>query len=78
MEKEWPSHKWTSDETNVFCEILADPVNFFMETLERGALKMHSAVFIFKLFIDIFQRHCSVKHAGKLVTHGKTVSVAKT
>ena len=26
----------------------------------------------------IFQRYCSVKHAGQLVTHGKTVSGAKT
>ena len=32
MEKEWPSHKRTSDETNLFCEILADPMNNFMET----------------------------------------------
>ena len=31
------------DETILFCEILADPVNNFMETLERGALKKHSA-----------------------------------
>ena len=44
MEKEQPSQKWTSDETNIFCEILADPVSNFMETLERGALKRHSAV----------------------------------
>ena len=32
MEKERPSHKTTSDETNLFCEILADPVNNFMGT----------------------------------------------
>ena len=44
MEKERPSHKLTSDETNFFCEVLADPVDNFMETLERGALKKHSAV----------------------------------
>ena len=30
-----PSHKWDSDETNLFCEILADPVNNFMENLKR-------------------------------------------
>ena len=33
MEKEWTSYKWTSDETNLFCEILADLLNNFMETL---------------------------------------------
>ena len=46
MKKERPSHKWTHDETNLFCEILADPVNSFMKALERerGALKKHSAV----------------------------------
>ena len=43
MEKERPCHKWTSDGTNHFCEILADPVKYSMETLERGALKRHSA-----------------------------------
>ena len=43
MEKQWPSLNWTSDETNLFCEIFADPVKYFMETLERGALKRHSA-----------------------------------
>ena len=39
MEKVRPSHKWTSDETNLFCKILADLVNNFKENLERGALK---------------------------------------
>ena len=36
MKKERPSHKRTSDETNLFCEILADPMNNFMETSQRG------------------------------------------
>ena len=44
MEKERSSHKWTSDESNLFCEILTDPGNNFVENLERGALKKHSAV----------------------------------
>ena len=39
MEKEHPSRKCTSDETKPFCKILADPVNNFMETLEKRALK---------------------------------------
>ena len=36
-----PSHKWDSDETDLFCEILADPVNNFMENLksEREVLE---------------------------------------
>ena len=34
MEKEWPSHKWTSD----------DPVRSFMETLKKRALERYSAV----------------------------------
>ena len=33
MEKERPSHKWTSDDTIFFCEILADLVNNFMGTI---------------------------------------------
>ena len=33
MKKEQKSHKWTSDDTNLFCEILADLVNNFTETL---------------------------------------------
>ena len=45
MEKEQTSRKWTSHEANLFCEILADLVNNnFIETLQRGALKRHSAV----------------------------------
>ena len=44
MEKERPFHKWTFHETNLFCEILADLVNNFMETLKRGTLKRHSVV----------------------------------
>ena len=43
MEKERPSHKWASDETNLSCEILADPVNSFMKTWERGAKKVFSS-----------------------------------
>ena len=39
MGKERPSHKWTSDETNFFSEILADPVYNFMKTSGRGVLK---------------------------------------
>ena len=41
MEKEQSSRKWTSDKTNLFCDILADLVNNFMETLEKRALKNH-------------------------------------
>ena len=39
----WLSRKWTSDVTNLFFEILADPVNNFMETSEKRAFKKHPA-----------------------------------
>ena len=39
MKKEQSSHKWTSDETNLFCENLADPMNSFVEKLEKRALE---------------------------------------
>ena len=39
MDTEQLSPKWKSDKTNLFCEILADPVNNFMETLEKRSLK---------------------------------------
>ena len=33
------SRNWTKAETNLFCEILVDPINNFMQTLEQKALK---------------------------------------
>ena len=42
METEWTPRKWTSDETNLFCEILAYPVNSFMETSEKRVFKNKS------------------------------------
>ena len=42
METEWTPRKWTSDEANLFCEILADPVNSFMETSEKRVFKNKS------------------------------------
>ena len=38
MEKDQPSLS-TSEETNLFCEILVDPMKNFMATLEKRALK---------------------------------------
>ena len=35
MEKEQLPHKWASDKANLFCEILVDSVNNFMENLKR-------------------------------------------
>ena len=44
MEKERPSHKWTSNETNLSCEILADPVKNVMKKFrEKGAKKAFSS-----------------------------------
>ena len=42
METERTPRKWTSDETNLFCEILAYPVNSFMETSEKRMFKNKS------------------------------------
>ena len=42
METEWTPRKWTSDETNLFSEILAYPVNSFMETSEKRVFKNKS------------------------------------
>ena len=44
MEKKRPSHQWTSGETNLFSQILADPENNFMVTLKKSALKKHPIV----------------------------------
>ena len=37
------SRNWTKAETNLFCEILVDQINNFMQTLEQKALKKTSA-----------------------------------
>ena len=50
MEKERTSHKQTPHETNFFCEVLADLVNNFTGTLQRGALKRYS---VGKYFIPL-------------------------
>ena len=44
MEKERPFHTWASDETNLFYDILVDPMNNFMDNLSREELKKHSVV----------------------------------
>ena len=44
MEKKRRSRKLTSDEVNLFCEILADPENNFVETLQKSPLKKHPTV----------------------------------
>ena len=55
MEKERPSHNWISDETNIFCEILADPVNNFVETLGWWALKKAFSSKVFDSIIAEFK-----------------------
>ena len=63
MEKDRSSRKWTSDETNLFCEILADPENNFMETLEKTALKKHPTVkYLITLLLNL-KKAC--QHKGK-------------
>ena len=66
MEKERPSHKWTSDNINLFCEILADLGNNFMETLQKGALKRHSAVkYLIPLLLNLKKIFSSKKKNQK-------------
>ena len=36
------SKNWTSGETKLFCEMLLDPLNNFMVTIEKTALKKAS------------------------------------
>ena len=62
MEKERASHKWTSNETNLSCEILADPVKNVMENLERRALKRHSAAkYLIPLLLNLKKMFSSKK-----------------
>ena len=42
MQKEQPSPQWTFDKTNLFCEVLDNPVNNFMKTLKKQILKRSS------------------------------------
>ena len=55
MEKEQLPRKWTSDKTNLFCEILADPVNNFKEMLEKRALKKSSTREVFDSIVVEFK-----------------------
>ena len=54
MEKEQPS-LWPSDQTNPFGEILANPMNTFIETLENRALQKLSTGEVFDSIIVEFQ-----------------------
>ena len=42
MQKEQPSPQWTFDKTNLFCDVLDNPVNNFMKTLKKQILKKSS------------------------------------
>ena len=54
MEKEPPSHKWTSNETNLFCNILPDPVkNFYVNYRERGAKKYSAVKYLIPLLLNL-------------------------
>ena len=49
------SRNWTSEETNLFCEILVNPSNNFMETLEKKALKKASTTEVFECIAQEFK-----------------------
>ena len=62
MEKERPSHKWTSVDTNFFREILADLVNNFTGILYIRALKRHSVVkYLIPLLLNLKEIFSSKK-----------------
>ena len=44
MDKEQPYRKWNSDETNLFCEILADTVNNFIELKKSFTRKLFNSI----------------------------------
>ena len=68
MEKKRLSHKWTSDETILFCGILTDPVNNFMETVQTGALKRHSTMnYLIPLLLNL-------KKARKMLSSKEKIS----
>ena len=46
------SRNWTKEETELFCEVLVDPVNNFLETLEKKALKKSSTKEVFEAILD--------------------------
>ena len=39
---------WTKDETELFCNVVADPINNFVATLEKKALKKASTKEVFE------------------------------
>ena len=55
MNKKNVSGNWTTEETNLFCEIVTDPITNFMITLERKALKKSSRKEVFEEILGEFQ-----------------------
>ena len=78
--------KWTTDETNLFCEVIADPVNNFMRTLEKKALKKASTAEVFesvrKVYINAlanpsFQKINATNFKGRKKSHTLSVDVKR-
>ena len=70
MNKKNVSRNWTTEETNLFCEIVTDPITNFMITLEGKALKKLSrkeilGEFQARLLGDYFKRRNSENLKGK-------------
>ena len=55
MEKNILSRNWTPEETLLYCEILTDPINNFMVTLEKKALKKSSTKEVFEEIAKEFE-----------------------
>ena len=51
MEKK-TTRKWTVEETNLFCSLLAEPVTKFMLTLEQKTLKKAATKEVFDAILE--------------------------
>ena len=55
LKKNRDGRNWTKDETNIFCRVLADPINNFVSTLEKRALKKASTKEVFEDILAEFK-----------------------
>lgn len=67
MQKEQPSPQWTFDKTNLFCEVLDNPVNNFMKTLKKQILKRSSTREAFDFIIVALKEGLEKVHFNKKI-----------
>ena len=54
IKKSTKTRNWTDDETILLCEILADPLNNYLQTLETKALKKAPTKEVFQAILNDF------------------------